>query len=283
MMKVLVTGYNGQLGYDIVRELKHRGIECIGTTREDFDIVDKEKVSAFIKDYNPTHIIHCAAWTQVDKAEDESLLCRKVNVCGTENIVNVCKELDIPLVYFSTDYIFGGAGDKPYKIDDYVNPLCVYAKTKYEGELIVKKLNKYFIIRISWVFGVNGNNFVKTMINLSNNKKELKIVDDQIGSPTYTYDLSILVCDMIKTERYGVYHASNEGFVSWADFAREIFKKINREVKVIGISTEEYGAKAKRPKNSRLDKNSLIENGFKLLPTWQDALNRYLKELNIEV
>lgn len=282
-MKVLVTGYNGQLGYDIVRELKCRNINCIGTTREELDIVDKEKVILYIKKINPTHIIHCAAWTKVDKAEDESSLCRKINVDGTENIATMCDELNIPLIYFSTDYVFGGNGEAPYKVDDKVNPLCVYAKTKYDGELIVSKLKKYFIIRISWVFGINGNNFVKTMIKLSQDKNELKIVDDQIGSPTYTYDLSKLVCDMIMTEKYGVYHATNEGFTSWANFAKEIFKRINKNVKVIGISTEEYNAKAKRPKNSRLDKSSLVNNGFKLLPSWQDALDRYLKELNIEV
>lgn len=276
---VLITGARGQLGCDLVNELSNRNIKFIATDSDDLDITNDTLVSSFFDKHNVTCVIHSAAFTQVDKAEEEKELAYKINVKGTENIVNECKKYDIPMVYFSTDYIFGGEGDKPYKVDDKANPLGEYAKTKYEGELLVRKLNKYFIIRISWVFGKNGNNFIKTMLKLSETKTELNVVSDQIGSPTYTVDLSKLVADMIKTDKYGVYHATNEGFVSWADFAREIFKVANKNVIVHDVTSEEYNAKAKRPKNSRLDKSKLIENGFYKLPTWQDALNRFLKEL----
>lgn len=276
---VLITGARGQLGHDLVKELESRNIKYLATDYDDLDITDESKVSKFFDDHNISCVIHSAAFTQVDKAEDEKELTHKINVLGTGNIVNECARLDIPMVYFSTDYIFGGEGDKPYSVDDKANPLGEYAKSKYEGELLVKKLKKYFIIRISWVFGINGKNFIRTMLQLAETKKELNIVSDQIGSPTYTVDLSKLVADMIQTEKYGVYHATNEGFVSWADFAREIFKKANKEVIVHDVTTEEYNAKALRPKNSRLDKSKLVENGFQKLPTWQDALDRFLIEL----
>ena len=277
---ILVTGAKGQLGYDIVKEQKKNNIKYIATDSDDLDITNEPKVKSFFKEHNVSYVIHCAAFTQVDKAEEEKELNYKINVLGTANIVNECKKYDIPMVYFSTDYIFGGEGDKPYYEDDKANPLGEYAKSKYEGELLVKKLNKYYIVRISWVFGINGNNFIKTMLKLSETKKELNVVSDQIGSPTYTVDLSKLIIDMIKTDKYGVYHATNEGFISWSDFAREIFKKANKNVVVHDVTTEEYNAKAKRPKNSRLCKDKLVENGFNRLPPWQDALSRFLIELS---
>lgn len=277
---VLITGARGQLGCDLVKELDSRNIKFIATDSDDLDITNEKLVSRFFAEHKISCVIHSAAFTQVDKAEEEKELTHRINVLGTGNIVDECLKYDIPMVYFSTDYIFGGEGDKPYSVDDKANPLGEYAKSKYEGELLVKKLKKYFIIRISWVFGKNGNNFIKTMLKISETKSELKVVSDQIGSPTYTVDLSKLVVDMIQTDKYGVYHATNEGFVSWADFAREIFKKANKKIVVHDVTTEEYNAKALRPKNSRLDKSKLIENGFDILPTWQDALDRFLKELN---
>lgn len=277
---VLVTGARGQLGHDIVKELTNHNIKYVATDSDDLDITDEKMVKNFFENHSISHVIHSAAYTQVDKAEVEKELNHKINVYGTSNIVNECMKYDIPMVYFSTDYIFGGEGSEPYHVDDKANPLGEYAKSKYEGELLVKKLNKYYIVRISWVFGINGNNFIKTMLKLAETKNELNIVSDQIGSPTYTVDLSKLIIDMIQTDKYGVYHATNEGFVSWADFAREIFKRTNKNVVVHNVTTEEYNAKALRPKNSRLDKSKLVENGFSKLPTWQDALDRFLKELN---
>lgn len=277
---VLITGAKGQLGYDLVRELTKRNIKFLATDSDDLDITDEAKLTKFFKEHNVSCVIHSAAFTQVDRAEDEKELTHKINVTGTGNIVNECMKYDIPMVYFSTDYIFGGEGDKPYNVDDKANPLGEYAKSKYEGELLVRKLNKYYIVRISWVFGINGNNFIKTMLKLSETKSELNVVSDQIGSPTYTVDLAKLIIDMIQTDKYGVYHATNEGFVSWSDFAREIFKKANKNVVVHDVTTEEYNAKALRPKNSRLSKSKLVENGFDKLPSWQDALDRFLVELS---
>ena len=278
---VLITGARGQLGFDLVKELKSHNISFVATDSDDLDITDETRVKDFFSNHDISCVIHSAAFTQVDKAEEEKDLTHKINVLGTENIVNECMKYDIPMVYFSTDYIFGGEGDKPYKVDDKANPLGEYAKSKYEGELLVKKLKKYYIVRISWVFGINGNNFIKTMLKLSETKKELNVVSDQIGSPTYTVDLSKLVVDMIKTDKFGVYHATNEGYVSWADFARAIFDKTNKDVVVHDVTTEEYNAKALRPKNSRLDKSKLDREGFHRLPTWQDALDRFIKELNV--
>lgn len=283
MKKILVTGCKGQLGYDIANELERRNIIAIRSDITEMDITDFSSVNNFIKKNSPDAVIHCAAWTAVDKAEDEAALCTKVNVEGTKNIAVVCKELDIPMMYFSTDYVFSGEGVEPFKINDKKGPKSVYGKTKLDGEEeILKLLTKYYIVRISWVFGINGNNFIKTMLKLSENHQELKVVSDQIGSPTYTYDLAPLLCDMIVSGKFGIYHATNEGYTSWSDFAKKIFEVANKNVNVIPVTTEEYGiSKAARPKNSRLDKSSLDENGFKRLPSWEDALNRYIKELKI--
>ncbi|MCQ2609210.1 MAG: dTDP-4-dehydrorhamnose reductase [Lachnospiraceae bacterium] len=281
-MKVLVTGAKGQLGSDIVAELNKRHIECMGIDIQELDITKKEDVIRFFDEHDFDRVIHCAAWTQVDKAEDDEYkdLVYKINVEGTRNLAENCKRKDIPIMYFSTDYVFGGEGDKPYNVDDKKNPLGVYADTKYKGELaIIENVSKFFIIRISWVFGDNGVNFIKTMLKLSETHDKLTVVADQIGSPTYTIDLSVLVADMIVTEKYAVYHATNEGYVSWADFAREIFKEASKKVEVVDVTTEEYGAKANRPKNSRLDKSTLDKAGFKRLPSWQDATKRFIEKL----
>lgn len=277
-MNILVTGFSGQLGFDIVNELKKRNIECCGVDINELDLTDENAVKDFFNDNKWTHIIHCAAYTAVDKAESCPDLCRKVNVDGTRYLVEQCKKYNMTMMYFSTDYVYGGDGNEPYKVGDPIKPLGVYAKTKYEGELEVSKLDNYFIIRTSWVFGNNGNNFINTMMKLSETHKELSVVNDQIGSPTYTIDLAKLSCDMIVTDKYGIYHASNEGYVSWADFAREIFKLANLDVNVINVTTEEYNATALRPKNSRLDKSKLTEMGFNRLPDWKDALKRYMIE-----
>ncbi|WP_297417363.1 dTDP-4-dehydrorhamnose reductase [Clostridium sp.] len=277
---ILVTGVNGQLGFDVVKELKRRNIECLGIDKAELDITDKKATYEYIAKLKPECIIHCAAYTAVDKAEDEEEMCYKVNVLGTENIAEVCKKIDAKMIYISTDYVFDGKGNIPFEIDGNIKPASVYGKTKYEGELKVKEiLNKYFIVRISWVFGLNGNNFIKTMLRLGEEKESLNVVCDQIGSPTYTADLAPLLCDMAVSEKYGVYHATNEEFCSWAEFASEIMKKANLNCKINAIPTSEYPTKAVRPFNSKLSKKSLIDNGFKLLPSWQDALNRYLIEL----
>ena len=279
-MKILVTGANGQLGHDVVKELNKRNIECLGVDIEDFDITDKAATSEFITSYHPDAVIHCSAYTAVDKAEDNIELCRRVNAEGPRNIAKICKEIDAKMLYISTDYVFPGTGEHAYGTDDQTGPLGTYGQTKLEGELAVKELlTKYFIVRISWAFGKNGNNFVKTMLRIGKEREEINVVCDQIGSPTYTADLSPLLVDMVLTEKYGVYHASNEGFCSWAEFAQEIFKQAGYTTKVKYISTSEYPTKAKRPSNSRMSKKSLDEAGFKRLPTWQDALLSYLKEI----
>lgn len=278
-MKLLVTGVKGQLGHDIVNECKKRNIEAIGVDVEEMDITDSKKVEEIIKSGNYDAIVHCAAWTAVDKAEDEVEACTKVNVDGTKNIAKVCKELDIPMMYFSTDYVFDGQGDHPWNEYDKRNPLNVYGQTKYEGELAVEALEKHFIVRIAWVFGVNGNNFIKTMLRLGKERGAVSVVNDQIGSPTYTYDLSKLAVDMILTDKYGTYHATNEGLCSWYDFACEIFKQAKMDVEVTPVDSNAFPAKAKRPSNSRMSKEMLDKNGFKRLPTWQDALGRYLEKI----
>lgn len=285
-MKVLVTGVKGQLGYDVVNELTKRGHTAIGVDIDEMDITDKHSVQMVIEKTKPDAVIHCAAWTAVDFAEDDDKidLVRAVNTDGTRNIAEVCKKLNCKMMYISTDYVFNGQGTEPWKPDckDY-EPLNVYGQTKLGGELAVSNLfEKYFIVRIAWVFGVNGNNFIKTMLNVGKKYDELTVVNDQIGTPTYTFDLARLLVDMIETEKYGYYHATNEGgYISWYDFACEIFKQAGYKTKVKPVTTEEYGlSKAKRPFNSRLDKSKLIENGFKPLPTWQDALSRYLKEID---
>ncbi len=282
-MRVLVTGVNGQLGYDVFNELKKRGHDAIGSDIGNMDITDSENVSRVLGAVCPEAVIHCAAWTAVDAAEDNEEKVRLINAKGTENIANECKKLGCKMMYISTDYVFDGSGTKPWKPDckDY-KPLSVYGKTKLEGELAVAgKLEKYFIVRIAWVFGVNGNNFVKTMLKIGKSNKSVKVVNDQIGTPTYTFDLAKLLADMIETDKYGYYHATNEGgYISWYDFACEIFRQAGYSTEVIPVTTAEYGiSKAVRPFNSRLDKSKLKENGFNPLPQWQDALNRYLKEI----
>ena len=279
-MRVLVTGVKGQLGYDVVKELNKRGHIAIGTDIEEMDITDAENVDKVIKESSPEAVIHCAAYTAVDAAEDNEALCRKINSDGTQNIANVCQELDIKMIYISTDYVFDGEGEKPWEPEDDRTPLNVYGQTKYEGELAVQNtLDKYFIVRIAWVFGVNGKNFIKTMLNLGKTRDSLTVVNDQFGSPTYTYDLARLLVDMVETDKYGIYHATNEGICTWYEFACEIFKQAGMNVKVSPVSADEYPAKAKRPSNSRMSKEKLTENGFEKLPTWQDALGRYLKEI----
>ena len=302
-MKVFVTGVAGQLGHDVMNELASRGYEGIGTDLApeyngvqdgsyvttaqyvSLDITDKEAVDKTIQEIHPDVVVHCAAWTAVDAAEDEDKQAkvRAINAGGTQNIASACKEVNAKMVYISTDYVFDGQGTEPWQPDckDY-KPLNVYGQTKLEGELAVSQtLDKYFIVRIAWVFGKNGNNFIKTMLNVGKKYDTLKVVNDQIGTPTYTYDLARLLVDMIETDKYGYYHATNEGgYISWYDFACEIFKQAGYTNTVIPVTTEEYGlSKAARPFNSRLDKSKLVENGFKPLPTWQDALARYLKEI----
>lgn len=282
-MKILVTGESGQLGHDVCIELSKRGIENFGPSPEEFDITDENAVKRVMDEYRPDAVIHCAAYTAVDKAEDDTDVCWKVNVDGTANIAKVCRRQNIKMLYISTDYVFAGDGEKPYKPDDAYAPCNAYGYTKLGGELAVKALlEKFFIIRISWVFGKNGNNFIKTMLRLCETHDTLTVVNDQIGSPTYTYDLAKLICDMIVSEKYGVYHATNGGeFISWSDFAKEIFRQAGKNVNVIPVTTKQYGvSKAKRPKNSRMDKSKLTDNGFEELPDWKDALSRYLKEIS---
>lgn len=291
-MKVLVTGVGGQLGYDVMLELNKRNHEGIGSdilesvpldmSYTKLDITDENAVLDTIKNIQPDAVIHCAAWTAVDNAEEVENKAKvmAINVEGTKNIAKACKETDCKMIYISTDYVFDGQGTEPWKADckDYA-PLNVYGESKLQGELNVSEiLDRYFIVRIAWVFGINGNNFIKTMLNIGKKFDTLKVVNDQIGTPTYTYDLARLLVDMAESEKYGYYHATNEGgYISWYDFAVEIFKQAGYTTNVLPVTTEEYGiSKAKRPFNSRLDKSKLAENGFAPLPTWQDALKRYL-------
>ena len=279
-MKVLVTGFGGQLGYDVIKELEKRKFDCFGADRAEFDITDFEAAHKFITNYMPDAVIHCSAYTAVDKAEDEPELCHLVNAVGTENIAKICKEIDAKMIYISTDYVFDGTKDGYYDVDDMPNPLNVYGKTKLEGEIAVQKiLEKYFIVRISWVFGINGNNFVKTMLRLGKERSELNVVADQIGSPTYTADLAPLLIDMIQTKRYGIYHATNESECSWAEFAEEIFEVAEMDVKVNYITTAEYPTKARRPMNSRMSKEKLMECGFSKLRSWKDTVKIYLSKI----
>lgn len=283
-MRILVTGYNGQLGFDVVREGKKYGLEMVGTTSKELDITDEQAVTKYVEVLKPDAIIHCAAYTAVDKAEDDQENCWNVNVNGTRYLANAAKKFDVKFIYISTDYVFDGQGENPFRETDNPNPIGYYGKTKYEGEKIVKQLlDKWFIVRISWVFGINGNNFIKTMLRLSETRNQLNVVNDQYGSPTYTADLSKLLIQLIQSDKYGIYHASNEGFCNWAEFAGEIFKQANKKVEVQGISTEQYPTRADRPKNSRMSKQKLIDAGFEPLPDWHDAVNRYLKELTEEV
>jgi dTDP-4-dehydrorhamnose reductase len=296
-MKVFVTGVGGQLGHDVVNELIKRGHTAIGSDIFDslesdveyisLDITDKKAVENIITEVNPDVVVHCAAWTAVDAAEEEDNIpkVRKINVDGTENIALVCKKIDCKMIYISTDYVFNGQGTEPWKPDckDYA-PLCVYGQTKLDGELAVaNNLEKFYIVRIAWVFGLNGKNFIKTMLKVAQNHDEVRVVSDQIGTPTYTYDLARLLVDMAETDKYGYYHATNEGgFISWYDFTCEIYRQAGITTKVTPVTTAEYGiSKAARPFNSRLDKSKLSENGFELLPDWKNALERYLKEIDI--
>lgn len=281
-MKILVTGYKGQLGYDVVNEATSRGIEAIGVDIDEMDITNQEQVNTVIKSGNYDAVVHCAAWTAVDKAEEPELFetVKKVNATGTKYIADVCEELDIPMMYFSTDYVFDGEGTTPWNEYDERHPLNVYGLTKAQGEEFVEKLKKHFIIRIAWVFGKNGNNFIKTMLRLGKERGAVSVVNDQVGNPTYTYDLAKLVVDMIQTDKYGKYHATNSGdFISWYDFACEIFKLAGMDVQVTPVDSNQFPAKAKRPKNSRMNQTELDKNGFNRLPAWQDALGRYLKEI----
>lgn len=302
-MKVFVTGVNGQLGHDVMNELSKRGYESIGSDITDMysgvddgtavtkmpytklDITDRNAVEKVITDICPDTVIHCAAWTAVDLAEDPDKVdkVRAINATGTQYIADVCKKLDCKMTYISTDYVFNGQGTTPWDPDckEY-NPLNVYGQTKLEGELAVANtLDKYFIVRIAWVFGLNGKNFIKTMLNIGKANDEVRVVNDQIGTPTYTYDLARLLVDMNETDKYGYYHATNEGgYISWYDFTVEIYRQAGLNTKVIPVTTKEYGlSKAARPFNSRLDKSKLVQNGFTLLPTWQDALSRFLIEI----
>lgn len=301
-MKIFVTGVNGQLGHDVMNELASRGHEGVGSdlaplysgiadgtavTRMPYvslDITDASAVKRVLEDIHPDAVVHCAAWTAVDMAEDDENVAkvRAVNAGGTQNIADICKELDCKMLYLSTDYVFDGQGTEPWQPDckEY-KPLNVYGQTKLEGELAVSgTLDKYFIVRIAWVFGKNGKNFVKTMLNVGKTHDTVRVVNDQIGTPTYTFDLARLLVDMIESDKYGYYHATNEGgYISWYDFTCEIYRQAGYTTKVVPVTTAEYGlSKAKRPFNSRLDKSKLIANGFKPLPDWKDALRRYLKE-----
>lgn len=295
-MKVFVTGVGGQLGYDVVNELTRRNYICVGSDKLEsidvkcpyiqLDITDKSSVEATLNRIKPDVVMHCAAWTAVDAAEDEENKKKvyAVNVIGTKNIAETCKKLDAKMIYISTDYVFNGQGTTPWEADckDFA-PLNYYGQTKLEGEIAVSQiLNKFFVVRIAWVFGLNGNNFIKTMIKVGKKNETVRVVNDQIGTPTYTYDLARLLVDMAKSEKYGYYHATNEGgYISWYEFCCEFYKQHGLKTKVLPVTTEEYGlSKAKRPFNSRLDKSKLMKAGFTPLPAWQDAVSRFLKELN---
>ncbi len=279
-IKVLVTGKKGQLGYDVVKRLNALGIDNIGVDIDDFDLTNRKQTEDYILNYRPDVVIHCAAYTAVDKAEDEKETCYAVNVDGTRYIAEVCKKIDAKMVYISTDYVFDGEGSQPQPEDKKTNPINYYGYSKEQGEKLVKEiLDKYFIVRTSWVYGTNGNNFVKTMLKIAQSKEELNVINDQIGVPTYTPDLAVLICDMIQTTKYGTYHGANEGYCSWYDFAVSIFNLSEIDVKVNAIPTSEYPTRAIRPLNSRLGKDNSDQNGFKRLPEWDNALERYLKEL----
>ena len=282
-MRILVTGASGQLGYDVERELERRGIEHLGTSSRELDITDRAAVERLMAAYRPDAAIHCAAYTKVDLAEDEPERCWAVNADGTRNLAAACREIGAKMLYISTDYVFPGTGEQFRRTDDPVSPVNTYGRSKLAGELAVQSLlEKYFIVRISWVFGKNGNNFVKTMLRLAETKAELSVVCDQIGSPTYTADLAPLLCDMVQTERYGVYHATNEGTCAWSEFAEAIFELAGRQVVVHPIPTSAYPTRAARPLNSRMSKECLHSNGFQELPEWKNALARYLKEITGE-
>ena len=279
-MKVLVTGARGQLGSDVVQELERQGILAVGVDMEEMDITDADAVDLVVKDSGADAVIHCAAYTAVDAAEENASLCQRVNRDGTKNIAMACLKYGKKMLYISTDYVFDGEGEKPWGPEDHTNPVNVYGRTKYEGELAVREtLEAYFIVRVSWVFGLHGKNFVKTMLRLSGERECLRVVDDQFGSPTYTRDLAVLLAAMVQTDKYGVYHATNEGICSWYEFACEIFRQAERTVQVEAVPSDAFPVKAKRPHNSRMEKGKLTREGFFRLPRWEDALSRYLREL----
>lgn len=279
-MKVFLTGVSGQLGYDVAKTLDAREIDYVGVSSKELDICDRGAVMTALADYAPDVVIHCAAYTKVDLAEDEPEKCWNVNVDGTRNIAEACRQLGAKMVYISTDYVFPGEGDEPYEVDDPVRPLNTYGRAKLAGELVVQSfLEKYFIVRTSWVIGQHGSNFVKTMLKLAETHREVTVVDDQIGSPTFTMDLAPLLCDMIMTEKYGVYHATNEGYCSWAELACAVFKAADTDISVLPVTTAEYGkSKAERPYNSRLSKRKLVENSFNSMIDWHDTLTIYLNK-----
>ncbi len=282
-MKVLVTGYAGQLGWDTVQQLQARGIECRGVDMQDFDLTDGQAVKDYVQAYHPTAIVHCAAYTNVDKAESQPEICAAVNGMGTVNLVRAALSVGAKVVFISSDYVFPGTGDQPWKIDDPYGPLNVYGMSKVQGEDAVRSLmTRYFILRTSWVFGKNGNNFVRTMLRLGSEKKEIRVVNDQIGSPTYTKDLARVICDMLPTEKYGIYHVRNEGFLSWCAFARMIMEKAGLPCRVVPVFSYEYPTPAKRPHNSRLDGSRLEEAGFDPMPSVGNALDRFLEEIRNE-
>lgn len=279
-MKVLVTGVRGQLGFEVVNQLQQQQVVCCGIDVQEVDLTDDKAVKAYVLDYQPDIIVHCAAYTAVDKAEEETELCEKVNFGGTKSLVEAAKQLDAKFMYISTDYVFPGDGQRPYEVDDPTGPISQYGKTKWMGEQVVRQqLTKYFICRVSWTFGENGANFVKTMLRLAKTNPKISVVNDQIGSPTYCKDIAKLVCDMIMTDKYGTYHVTNEGFCSWYDFAVEIFQQAGIDVTVVPVDSSQFPTKAVRPKNSRMSKQALSDNGFERLPTWQDALGRFLKNI----
>ena len=303
MKKILVTGVNGQLGYDVVRELDKRGYEAIGVDREVMNLTNSEEIRRVMNDISPDGVIHCAAYTAVDAAEENIELCERVNALAVKDIAECAKYLDIPMIYISTDYVFNGmkginqndVDEVAYTIednnickecyleyteDDKVNPINVYGRTKYEGERYVRDiLDKHYIVRISWVFGENGNNFIDTMLRLSKDRDELNVIDDQVGSPTYTKDLAPLLVDMLESDRYGTYHATNDGYCSWYEFAKEIFDVAGVDIKVNPITTDMYPTKAKRPFNSKMSKEKLVKNNFKMLRSWKDAVKDYIKNI----
>ena len=279
-MKVLVTGYAGQLGWDTVHLLEARGIECRGVDQQDFDLTDSEAVKAFVRSCRPTAIVHCAAYTDVDKAESQPEICAAVNGMGTVNIVRAALSVGAKIVFISTDYVFPGTGSEPWKTDDPYGPLNVYGMSKVQGEDAVRSLmTRYFILRTSWVYGKNGRNFVRTMLHLGKEKKEIRVVNDQIGSPTYSRDLARVICDVLPTEKYGIYHVCNDGFMSWAQFAQMIMERADLPCRIVPVRSEEYPTPARRPLNSRMNTQKLTEAGFRPMPSVRDALDRYFKEL----
>ncbi len=289
-MKYLITGVSGQLGYDVKRDLLERGVsenDISSPRTTEMDITDRQAVENYVENFRPDVIIHCAAYTNVDGAESDPEVCQKVNVEGTKHLVEAAKQVNAKLIYISTDYVFNGESSEPYEVESQADPQSVYGATKYEGELAVQSYPKHFIVRISWVFGINGHNFVKTMLKVSKGREVVSVVDDQIGSPTYTVDLAKFLIDLSKSDKYGTYHATNEGFCSWADFTEEIYRLAGITTKVNHVSTDEYikiagRPQAKRPHYSKLSKKVIEKNGFTRLPSWQDAARRYIAELEKE-